>query len=41
MKAVGIDLAGVKSHPTGLCLMDSGLHASTWPPAERIAAMSF
>jgi len=29
MKAVGIDLAGVATHPTGLCLMDSGLHVST------------
>jgi predicted nuclease with RNAse H fold len=29
MKAVGIDLAGVRSRPTGLCLMDGNLHAST------------
>ena len=30
MKAVGIDLAGVESRPTGLCLMDVNLQASTW-----------
>ena len=29
MKAVGIDLAGVESRPTGLCLMDGNLHVST------------
>jgi len=30
MKAVGIDLAGVESRPTGLCLMDGNLQASTY-----------
>jgi predicted nuclease with RNAse H fold len=29
MKAVGIDLAGVESRPTGLCIMDGNLHADT------------
>lgn len=29
MKAVGIDLAGVESRPTGLCLMYGNLRAST------------
>ena len=29
MKAVGIDLAGVESRPTGLCLMDGNLHTRT------------
>jgi predicted nuclease with RNAse H fold len=29
VKAVGIDLAGVESRPTGLCLMDGNLQAST------------
>jgi len=29
MEAVGIDLAGVESRPTELCLMDGNLQAST------------
>jgi predicted nuclease with RNAse H fold len=29
IKAMGIDLAGVESRPTGLCLMDGNLRAST------------
>ena len=30
MKATGIDLAGVESHPTGLCIMDDSLLSSTY-----------
>jgi predicted nuclease with RNAse H fold len=30
MKAVGIDLAGVESRPTGLCLMDDNLYATAF-----------
>ena len=29
IKAIGIDLAGVASRPTGICVMDGYLHAST------------
>ena len=30
MKAVGIDLAGVESRPTGLCIMDGSLRSSAY-----------
>ncbi|MBI4284717.1 MAG: DUF429 domain-containing protein [Chloroflexi bacterium] len=42
MKAAGIDLAGVVSRPTGLCLMDDTLHFASclvYTDAETLARM--